>query len=145
MLHSNINIGLKCKPPVLDVWDNPIVLTLQKRKLCEIKAKEHSKRQRGKERVYRILPFVYLVNHFHPFGQVFKGLLLCDVIHQHYSLGASVVGWCDAVEPLLTSGVPGWHERRATSSQVSKASLRLPIRWLTDSNKRYFSPIKDDN
>lgn len=34
----------------------------------------------------------YLVNHFHPFGQVVKGLQLGDVINQHDSLGTSVVG-----------------------------------------------------
>lgn len=34
----------------------------------------------------------YLVNHFHPFGQVVKGLQLGDVINQHNSLGTSVVG-----------------------------------------------------
>ena len=49
---------------------------------------------------------MYLVDHFHPFGQILKGLLLGDVIDQHYSLGSSVVGRCDAVEPLLASRVP---------------------------------------
>lgn len=48
----------------------------------------------------------YLVDHFHPLGQVIKRLQLCDVIHEHDSLGPSVVGWCNAVEPLLASSVP---------------------------------------
>lgn len=56
---------------------------------------------------HKALQRVYLVDHLHPFGQVFKRLLLCDIVHQHYSLGASVVRRRDAVEPLLAGGVPG--------------------------------------
>jgi hypothetical protein len=60
---------------------------------------------------------MYLIYHFHPFGQVFKGLLLGDVIDQHYPLGPSVVGRCDAVEPLLASRVPAADIRMQSASR----------------------------
>lgn len=80
--------------------------------------------------------FLYLVNHFHPFGQIFKGLLLGDVIHEHYSLGASVVGWCDAVEPLLASSVPAWHEWNSILSHCQQdfSDYYQTADWLIWSN-----------
>lgn len=77
------NIRRRCVRQTFTLQSAPII---QQKKRCfnsETKSLKHTGQNSETD---------YLVNHFHPFGQVVKGLQLGDVINQHNSLGTSVVG-----------------------------------------------------
>ena len=51
------------------------------------------------------------INLLQPLGDVVEGLLVCDIIHDNDTVGATVVGGCDSTETLLSSGIPLLRER----------------------------------